>query len=1573
MEQQLSLWPSRANMTSMGYHADRFRGSSHWNREWLDVAMVPLYAAALSLVALACSEMTIIYHRTQNEQVHAYISTPTANIGSAAKAFVSRSGGYQILSWKVVRLVGITILCILNFASPMDAAFYAYVGALALGWLFAHTRRQRQLDWHVGLLLLIPWSLVSYQTIYPLAIFERVPGIIAPSQLLWAQFTLLNIVGVVIPLLTPNVYVPIDPADPSKEPAPEQTASPLSFMLFSFLDPLVWAGYRSAHLAYDRLPPLADYDRAGWLKKRSFPQLDPFMATKQRHVMWGLLRVFWWEFTTLGFSISLRVAVSFLAPLGVNRLLVYIETGGQGATVRPWVWVACVGGGGFLASMTLQWFVFVGTRVLVQAESLITELVFEHALRIRMKQDAPRATASNTVSTITVMSGDDLTTSDEVGGGIAQPLLPDDTPASVNSVSTSEEEGDNLLGKINNLVTSDIDNITDARNFILLFLQVPLQIAISVWFLYSVLGFSAFVGVAVMIISLPAPGWIALRINTVVEERMKRTDARVQQVAEMMGVLRMVKLFGWESLIDERLKEKREDELTWIKKARLLDLLNINFNYWIPLLTMMVTYATYTIVLGQPLSSSIVFSSMAVFSNLREALWTIGAYTQIVTQGKVSLDRLDEFLNNTELLDRYAHSKDDHDSRPPPTVDASIIGFHRASFTWVNPMVPKNTINSDAGNNAVTSSSLSNFGFRLVIDDTLVFRRSSINAIVGPTGCGKTSLLLALLGELHFEAVHDDSWYQLPRDGGVAYAAQEAWVLNETIRDNILFGAPYEEKRYKLVLHQCALERDLSLFDAGDRTEVGEKGVTLSGGQKARITLARAIYSRAEILLLDDVLAALDVHTAKWVVDKCLRGDLVKGRTVILVTHNVPLVSDVAQFVVSLSLDGRVLSQGSVSDALLKNKKLLAEVEKIREENEQEQDAIDELGLDQATDVKQDVHANGKLIIDEELEEGHVSWRALSVYFHALGGSVFWAVFLLGMFGAELSEIAQTWFLGYWAGQYDHVEDPRAVRVHRYLAGYAVLLITGSIIYSIAHATFVFAVLRASRSIHNRLVQSILGTTLHWLDIVPTSRVIARTTTDLRAIDGTMSSLFIELVSYSVSIICKFSAVIVMNPMFIVPGMVVTSVGWWFGQLYIASQLSVKREMSNARAPVLGHFGAAIHGLISIRAYGAEDAFKQESMKRIDKYTRAARSFYNLNRWINVRIDAIGCMFVGGLATFLIYGPKTPDAARTGFSLVMAAAFSEIILWWVRDLNEFEVEGNSVERINQYLNIEQEPKPTEVGKPPAYWPSSGDLRVDGLNAKYSEDGPLILKDVDFEIKSGERVGVVGRTGSGKSSLTLSLLRGILTSGQILYDGVDTHKLNLNALRSNITIIPQHPELLSGTLRGNLDPFGQHDDAFLNSALRASGLFTLQEQGDLDSSNRITLDSAIATGGNNLSLGQRQIIALARAIVRRSKILILDEATAAVDYATDAGIQKGIRDELKDVTLITVAHRLRTIMDSDKIMVLDAGRLVEFAAPAELLKQRDGLLRALVDESADRDELIAIAKGHAEAKAAHAAS
>ncbi|KAF7978858.1 hypothetical protein HWV62_44329 [Athelia sp. TMB] len=1593
------------------------------NAIWHDSLLAPAYLCAASAVSIvlhlvllskpAKKLYALIFPKLQRS-TEVSSPEPGQNIQPASffgqvRAHIALHGGGVIYAYKVARLAGCLMLLglsistlVLEETGQIDGMMYnitgkwgkkhpnrrkkhagftnaewvqvalcittAYSSLLALVSVSARPRWGRLVSNHLAVVLLALFGVYFYRDIWPLATFTKHPIDLFEGWLLWAKVIILFIISVIIPLFMPRQYIPVDPAEPTSVPAPEQTASIISLVLWFFLDPIIFQAYRIPHLSHDQLPPIADYDRSRNLVKTGFPHLDPFSGGKKRHLFFGLMHIYRVEYTILALMQVLQVLSALASPIGINKLLQYLEKRGEGAVVRPWVWILWLFLAPIFGTLSMQWYIFIATRTLVRAEGLITQLIFNHALRIRMKAELPEgisSTPSTAVGTPDSASAINVSVSAEASessnGSGAKTLAP--SSSSVKSTSSSKikqktrdvpeakpvpkKDSDNLVGKIMNLISTDTTNITDSRDIMLLLVNAPLLVGLSIWFLYVILGWSAFVGLAIMVLLFPLPGAVASMIQTVQVTRMQKTDARVQNVTETMNVLRMVKLFGWERKMNAKIADKREEELKYIRKRQMLDLLNGSINFLIPVVTMLGTYATYTLVMKKELTASKVFSSITVFDLLRDNLhmvfWTLPRFIQ----GKVSLDRVNDFLTKTELLDSFTEKINDETIgfiAEEARMDSDLIGFRDAVFSW-----------SDSSTGTVTPSRRQ---FTLRIADELLFN-PGINLVIGPTGSGKSSLLMALLGEMHFMPSGPSSAFNLPRAKGVAYAAQESWVQNETIKENILFGSAYNEERYQQVIYQCGLSRDLELFEAGDLTEVGEKGLTISGGQKARITLARAIYSPAEILLLDDVLAALDVHTAKHIVDKCFSGNLMKGRTVILVTHNVAMASPIANFVVSLGIDGTVLSQGSVSDALAQNKSLVTEVVEDKKAMEKADQEIDSTADPKAVGAKPD----GKLIVAEEINEGHVSWGALKLFFTGLGGdhpTFFWIVFVGGLGATSLVNTGQTWWLGHWASRYDLPGSP-TVNVPYYLLVYTLLLLIACVLYTFSAIVFIFGSLRASRAIHKALIESVLGTTLRWLDQTPTSRVIARCTQDVRAVDGPIAQGFNYLADLSLTMLVKLVAIVWFTPVFVFPGLIVALLGGWCGQIYIKAQLSVKREMSNAKSPVLGHFGAAIAGLVSIRAYGAQSAFMGESLIRIDKYTRAARTFYNLNRWVCVRIDTIGAAFTATLAAYLIYsGNEMPDASSTGFSLNMAVIFSSLILWWVRLLNDFEVQGNSLERIQGYINIEQEPKPIVGGDPPAYWPASGDIRVEGLSARYSADGPKVLKDINFHVKSGERIGVVGRTGSGKSSLTLALLRCILTEGEVYYDGLPTHSLNLDALRSKITIIPQVPELLAGALRQNLDPFDQYDDATLNDALRAAGLFALQ--GEMEE-GRITLDSPISAGGSNLSVGQRQILALARAIVRGSKLLILDEATSAIDYKTDNIIQTSLRKELgSDVTLITVAHRLQTIMDADKIMVLDAGRIAEFDSPHQLLQNENGLLRSLVDESGDKDNLYAMAAG-----------
>ncbi|KAH9929009.1 multidrug resistance-associated ABC transporter [Epithele typhae] len=1391
----------------------------------------------------------------------------------------------------------------------VHCGLYIYASALAVGHLLSR-KHSSAFASHLVIVTFLALAVSAGRNVVPLFVIGGVPADLATQGvLLWAKIVLLFEISVMIPLVLPHY----DPSIPN--PNDEQRSSLLAYCLFAWLDVTISKASRTSHLSHNELPSLAEDNRARSLVERSFSYIDPLKVRSDRHIIWGLLLFY----PPHGSS---QAVVPLATPIALRNLLNVLETGGEHSRYEPWTWIVLMFIGSSISTLADQWYIWIVHRQHVKTQVILTELIFQHALRIRVKAETSAADGSTARSA-------------------------------------------NLSGRLNNLVTSDIENLKVANHtakHLLAVIKWPLQMIAAVLLLYRILGWSIFVGIGAMFIMLPFPTYVTDFVRKYQAMMMVKMDARVQLISETLGIVRMIKLFAWEHHVAEKITRRRDEELVELQNSRMMILLSRQSTFSIPLLVMLLTFASFALLQKGELTPSRVFPALSAFIMLQNLQLLFGNLPSVL-RGKLSIDRINDFLHETELLDEF-------EDPPVPGEDRFIasdadidIGINHTHFTW-SSSVPGSGAQTPVDPTSSTTPDLRRFSLR--IDEPLRFKRGAINLIIGPTGSGKTSLLMALLGEMHARPSEPGvgTCVKLPRDGGVAYAAQESWIQSETIRDNILFGLPFDEVRYKMVIKQCALERDLALFAAGDMTEVGERGITLSGGQKARITLARAVYSKAEILLLDDVLAALDVQTGRSIVDQCFMGDLVRNRTVILVSHNVALTRPIAGFVVALGSNGRIASQGSLDKALEDDQELM---EELKADVNALVKADQDLDSQNVADGTAEQSSNGKLFAAEEISRGTVGWDTMRLYFLNASRSpwIFWLTYptLIALTHSMFNLLE--WVLGLWASQYE-THERSEVHVGYYVSYYLGVLLAGSTAYAIGWYMVTMSSLRVSTIVHQQLIKSVLGTTLRWLDKTPTSRIVARCTADIHTVDTAVYLAIHHLTEHTVFMLTKLVAVTVVIPVFVIPAALFAAISSTFSRSYMRAELPIKREMSNAQAPVLGHFSGAMAGLVSIRAYGAQEAFKLESYRRLDYYSRAAFPFNALTRWITVRVNLLGIVLTTALATYLTYVASI-GAASTGFSMSMASKYCMAYMFHSAHFPDYL---HSVERIRQYLEIEQEPKSTKSGVPPAYWPASGELRVENLSARYTPDGPKVLHDLSFQVKSGERIGIVGRTGSGKSSLTLSLLRAIYTEGSVFYDGLATDALNLDALRSNVTIIPQVPDLLSGTLRQNLDLYDEYSDVTLNDALRSAGLFALQERGTTSSSDghidggdgaRLTLDSEIAGGGGNLSVGQRQIIALARAIVRRSKLLILDEGVfSSHHYETDAIIQKSLREELgKDVTVLTVAHRLQSIMDADKIMVLDAGRIVEFDSPSILLGKSDGYFRGLVDGSLDRHTLYAM--------------
>ncbi|TFK34747.1 hypothetical protein BDQ12DRAFT_737985, partial [Crucibulum laeve] len=883
--------------------------SGHKSSPWLDTLMIPLYGTVASAILFLIHLLVKSLFRKSDAESKKHVGNrmePDEGISRSERVFklleihAQCYGGAAIFWYMFARMIGCFLLLgisvhnlLLSYRQGGEVRghfldillhkslfiVYLYTSVLSFISIFSH-KLSKIATRHTIFLLFISLGVYAYRDVWPLATTTETPMDIAEGKLLWVKITLLAITALLIPLVIPHQYIPVDPNDPMPIPNAELTASLLSFLLYSFLDPVIFSASKVRHLSWSQLPPLTDSNRAKYLKQTAFPHIDTFHGAKKRHLFFGLMRFYRWEYTVMALTIIAQVLFNFAPPIAINRILVYLETNGADTNIRPWFWIVLLFMGPIATSMSNQWYLFIASQVVVLTEGLLSQLVLEHSLRIRMKAETPKAVApvggdeavvaAPDIASVDGQGSSNSSNATTSGGSSPSSTVKGKEKAKVEPAKKAAEVKknggqDNLIGKINNLITTDVSNIVDSKDFLVLFLEIPVQTVLCVVFLYKVLGWSAFIGFSVILIFIPIPGLVAKKIQSVQVKRMQKTDERVQVVTEVVNTLRMVKLFGWEQAMNGRIGVKRKEELHWV-----LEMSNGLINFILTSLTMPITYGTYTLIMKQQLNASIIFSSIAVFSLFGYQLHSVSYFTTTVIQGKVSLDRVNDFLRNTELLDTFSAKPQDQPIVPSLTdEDDREIGFRDAVFSW----------STDSEDDSLPPSLHS---FKLRVNGELLFKRGCINLIIGPTGCGKTSMLMALLGEMHFMSSSAEAWFNLPRSGGVAYAAQESWVQNATIRENILFGSQLDEPRYKEVIRQCALEKDLELFEAGDLTEVGERGLTLSGGQKARVTLARAIYSPAEIILLDDVLAALDVHTSKQIVEDCFKGDLIKGRTIIM-------------------------------------------------------------------------------------------------------------------------------------------------------------------------------------------------------------------------------------------------------------------------------------------------------------------------------------------------------------------------------------------------------------------------------------------------------------------------------------------------------------------------------------------------------------------------------------------------------------------------------------------------------------------------------------------------------------------
>jgi ABC-type multidrug transport system fused ATPase/permease subunit len=1403
------------------------------------------------------------------------------------------------------------------------------------------------------------------------------------------------------------------------EPPRHPMASLLSLATFSWLDPLVLKGYRQ---------PLELEDV--WNLTPSQKAANVLSDFRKRHMKgslaWKLIRFFAGTILKQGAWTVFANLFVFMPSLLLKAILEYVEDPRSTTPNAAWLYAillfCCATVQGVADGQAL----FIGRKMGVKIRAIIIGEIYAKALR--RKAGASVEAARKAVEVPLVKDAKKKKRLFPFGRK-KKAANGNDTENGTKPAAEEDTTQANV-GTIINLMAIDSFKVSEVGAYLhFLWASVPVQITMAVALLYYIMGFSSFAGIAIMVLMLPVNLFIARQFNKVQNQILKGTDARIHSTNEVLQNIRIIKYFAWEQRFQDIVNEKRKTELKALRKRYILWSSAATVWYGTPILITFLSFLLYTVVEKKQLTPSVAFPALSMFSLLRVPLDQLADMVAHVQESKVSLDRVDKYLNEEET-GKYEQLRESTVAGTPIR-----LGLENATLTWSTSKPTPQEAGSADGLDS----------FRLINID-VEFLVGKLNIIAGPTGSGKTSLLMALLGEMRLldGRVHLPGGManraDLPVDpetgliDSIAYCAQEAWLVNDTVKENIIFASPYDERRYRAVLKACALERDLQILDAGDQTLVGEKGISLSGGQKQRISLARAIYSSGRHLLLDDCLSAVDSHTAKHIFRQALTGPLMLNRTCVLVTHNVALTVPQSDYVVVLE-NGKISAQGRPDDVAATGA-LGDEFLKSRPASRASSRGLsrapsDHGGADDESPANGTANGNakdGKAKLSESKATGSIKWSTVSMYLRSMGPWYYWIGAVLVFCLQQLGSVSTNIWIRQWANSYHtskvgtennaghyaaaaHLKPPtfnvgsvgrvsswslpqfgtsstngpgNEVNVAYYLGVYAVLGFLYIAISLSREAVLFWGSLHASWKIHDRLLKAVMHAKFRFFDSTPLGQLMNRFSKDIESVDQEVAPVAIGMLHSLASVIMIVILISVITPGFLIAGVFITLVYTALGAVYLNSSRDLKRLESVQRSPLYQQFGETLNGIVTIRAYGDGPRFMIDNHRRINAYNRPHIYLWASNRWLALRVDWTGALVSFFSATFVLLNVGKIDAGAAGLSLTYAVTFTENVLWLVRLYSEVQQNMNSVERVREYLEVDQEAAAViPKSRPAAGWPSQGAVEFNGYSTRYRPDLDPVLKEVSFSVKAGEKVGIVGRTGAGKSSLALALFRGLeAEKGQILIDGVDIGSIGLRDLREAITIVPQDPTLFTGTLRSNLDPFGLFSDEEIFTALRrvhligssSSGTATPAtsstiaateangENGSVVDNKNIfhTLDSLVSESGSNLSQGQRQLLCLARALLKSPRVLMMDEATASIDYATDAKIQETLR-ELRDSTIITIAHRLQTIIDYDKVLVLDHGRVIEFDHPWELINKEDGLFRGMCDNSGNMDVLLDGAK------------
>uniref|UniRef100_H2YLY5 Multidrug resistance-associated protein 1 n=1 Tax=Ciona savignyi TaxID=51511 RepID=H2YLY5_CIOSA len=1038
-------------------------------------------------------------------------------------------------------------------------------------------------------------------------------------------------------------------------------------------------------------------------------------------------------------------------------------------------------------------------------------------------------------------------------------------------VLSNSARKESTVGEVVNLMSVDAQRFMDLMTYLNTVWSGPFQIILAMYFLWQYLGAAVLAGLGVMLLLIPINALIARKTHQLQVRQMKLKDERIKLMNEILNGIKVLKMYAWEMSFKDKVKAIRDKELDVLRTAAYLNAVG-SFT-WVsaPFLVSLTTFAVYVLSdSSHILTAQKAFVSLSLFNILRFPLVMLPAVIAAIVQASVSMTRLSKFLAGDELdPDAVDHS---------PTAHGEVVEVDNATFTWGKKDEP------------------------ILKNINLSVPSGSLVAVVGQVGTGKSSLISALLGDM------DKVEGYVSVKGSIAYVAQQAWIQNLTVQDNILFGKPFDPCLYHQTVDACELKEDFDMLPAGDQTEIGE-------------------------------------------------------RTRLLVTHGVSFLPQVDRIVVLVG--GRVSEIGHYDELLEKNG---AFAEFLRNyANHEDSESTDEEDVrkqssrtiqfkrqrtrtsssdhcksgklrrrktDRDIDIKaQQKKKDDKLITTETAETGNIKLSVALSYMRSVGYLIC-STIALAYCLQNAAQVGSSIWLSQWSTDPlnpDGTQNGTATRLGVYgaLGMTQALMVLGSS-FSMSYGSVV-----ASTLLHSKMLVRIFRAPMSFFDTTPLGRIVNRFSKDIYLIDEVIPRCFTGLLMTGFQCLSTFVVIVYSTPIFAVVVVPLLILYYFVQRFYIRTSRQLKRLESISRSPIYSHFSETIAGVSTIRAYGLQKSFMKQNEIKLDTNQMAYYPNIVSNRWLALRLELVGNLIVLFAAIFAVVEKGKINDGIVGLSISYSLQITMMLNWLVRQASELETNIVAVERVEEYSSVVQEAELVIDGsRPPSHWPAEGSIKFEDYSTRYREGLDLVVKNITIHINGGEKVGIVGRTGAGKSSMTLALFRIIESaSGRISIDGLPISNMGLQDLRSKLSIIPQDPVLFSGSLRMNLDPFEEYRDSELWDALEHSHLK------DYVTSLSEKLEHEVTEGGENLSVGQRQLVCLARALLRKSKILVLDEATAAVDLETDDLIQATIREQFSDCTTFTIAHRLNTIMDSTRVLVLDAGKVAEFDTPDNLLQAK----------------------------------